>query len=65
MLHKWAMLLVILSAANLGLISLVKLDLIGMVFGDLSQVINMLVGLSGLYLLLDNYTTLLKKSAKS
>jgi uncharacterized membrane protein YuzA (DUF378 family) len=63
--HKWAMLLVIISAANLGMVSIMKLDLMSVVFGDLTHFINMLVGLSGIYLLLDHYTTLLKKQAKS
>lgn len=61
--HKWAMLLVIFSAANLGLVSIAKLDLMGMVFGGMLPFVNMLVGLSGIYLLLDQYTTLLRKRA--
>ncbi|MDE3015370.1 MAG: DUF378 domain-containing protein [Pseudomonadota bacterium] len=61
--HKLALLLVIVSAANIGLSSIVHVDVINAIFGDLSHIINVLVGLSGLYMLLSNYTTLLKKVA--
>ena len=61
--HKLALLLVIISAANIGLSSIMHVDVISALFGELSHVINVLVGLSGLYLLLSNYTTLLKKVA--
>lgn len=60
--HKWANLLVILGAANIGLSSMAHIDLIA-VFGPFSQFINVLVGVSGIYMLLDTYTTLLKKRA--
>ena len=61
-LHKLATLLVIVGAANIGLTTLMHVDLIGM-FGGLSAVINILIGVSGIYMLLDTYTTLLKKTA--
>ncbi len=60
--HKWASLFVIVGAANIGLTTMVHVDLIAM-FGPLSQYINVLVGASGIYMLLDTYTTLLKKHA--
>ena len=60
--HKIATLLVIIGAVNIGLGTLAHIDLIGM-FGGLSHVINVLVGISGIYMLLDTYTTLLKKTA--
>lgn len=59
--HKWATLLVILGAANIGLSSMAHIDVIAM-FGPFSQFINVLVGVSGIYLLLDTYTTVLKKA---
>lgn len=61
MFHKIATFLVILGAANIGLTSWVHIDLIAM-FGALSATINVLVGVSGLYMLLSTYTTLLKKA---
>ncbi len=63
MLHKIALLLVIVGAVNIGLVSLAQVNLIGVMFGALSHVINVLVGLSGVYMLLTTYTTLLKKTA--
>lgn len=60
-LHKIATLLVIVGAANIGFVSWIHVDLIGM-FGSLSSTINVLVGVSGIYMLIDTYTTLLKKS---
>lgn len=60
-LHKLATLLVIVGAANIGFVSWIHVDLIGM-FGSLSSTINVLVGVSGIYMLIDTYTTLLKKS---
>jgi uncharacterized membrane protein YuzA (DUF378 family) len=60
-LHKVATLLVILGAANIGL-STLHLDLVAM-FGGLAPIINTLIGISGIYMLLDTYTTLLKKTA--
>jgi uncharacterized membrane protein YuzA (DUF378 family) len=62
MFHKIATFLVILGAANIGLTSWLHVDLIGM-FGSLSSTINVLVGVSGLYMLLTTYTTVLKKAA--
>lgn len=62
MLHKLAMFLVIIGAANIGLVTWLKVDLISM-FGALSPTVNVLVGVSGLYMLLATYTTLLKKTA--
>lgn len=63
MLNKIALLLVIVGATNIGLVAWVQFDLIGVLFGGLSPIINLLVGLSGLYMLLTHYTTLLKKTA--
>jgi len=60
-LHKIATLLVIVGAANIGFVSWIHVDIIGM-FGSLSSTINVLVGVSGIYMLIDTYTTLLKKS---
>lgn len=60
-LHKFATLLVIIGAANIGIVSWLHVDLIGM-FGSLSSTINVLVGVSGIYMLLDTYTTLIKKA---
>ena len=59
-LHKLAMLLVIIGAANIGLGTL-HIDLVAM-FGGLAPVINTLIGVSGIYMLLDTYTTVLKKT---
>ncbi len=61
MFNKITLLLVILGAVNIGLVTLLHVDLIGVVFGDLSHIINALVGFSGIYMLLTTYTTLLKK----
>ena len=61
MFHKLATFLVILGAANIGLVSWLHVDLIAM-FGSLSSTINVLVGVSGLYMLLSTYTTVLKKA---
>lgn len=63
MLHKIALLLVIFGAVNTGLVSLTHVDVITVMFGTFSHIINVLVGLSGLYMLLTTYTTLLKKTA--
>ncbi|MDX1974856.1 MAG: DUF378 domain-containing protein [Rickettsiales bacterium] len=63
MLHKVALLLVIVGAVNIGLVALTHVDIIGVMFGTFSHIINVLVGLSGLYMLLTTYTTLLKKTA--
>lgn len=63
MLNRLALLLVILGATNIGLVSWIHVDVIGVLFGGLSSIINVLVGLSGLYMLLTHYTTLLKKVA--
>lgn len=61
MLHKLALLLVILGATNIGMVSWAHMDLIAVIFGPLSGIISVLVGLSGVFMLLTNYTTLLKK----
>lgn len=60
--RKLATFLVIVGAANIGFTSWLHVDLIAM-FGSLSAGINVLVGVSGIYMLLDTYTTLLKKTA--
>ena len=62
MMHRLALLLVIIGAVNIGLLSWVHVDLIAMLFGDLGHIVSVLVGLSGVYMLLSNYTTILKKS---
>ncbi len=59
MLHKVATFLVILGAANLGFTAWLHVDLIAM-FGTLSATVSTLVGLSGIYMLLTTYTTLIK-----
>lgn len=49
-----ALTLVIIGAVNWGLIGIFKLDLVSLIFGNmtwLSRVVYALVGLSGLYLL--------------
>jgi len=61
MFHKITMLLVILGAANIGLVNMLHVDLFS-IFGELSRIINVLVGLSGVYMLIATYTTLLKKT---
>ncbi len=61
MFNKITLLLVILGALNIGLVTLLHVDLIGELFGTFSHIINVLVGLSGMYMLLTTYTTLLKK----
>ena len=60
MLNKITLFLVIIGAVNMGMTSWAHLDLISVVFGDVSHVISALVGLSGMYMLLKNYTTLIK-----
>lgn len=62
MYHKLALFLVIIGAVNLGMVSWAHVDLISVVFGDLSRIVSAMVGLSGVFMLLDNYTTLLKHS---
>jgi uncharacterized membrane protein YuzA (DUF378 family) len=61
-LHKLATLMVIVGAVHIGLVTLTGINMIGM-FGGLSHVINVLIGISGIYMLLDTYTTVLKKTA--
>jgi uncharacterized membrane protein YuzA (DUF378 family) len=58
--HKLSMLLVIVGALNIGLVTFFHFDLIAM-FGTLSSVINVLVGISGIYVFLSTYTTVIKK----
>jgi len=60
MLNKVTLFLVILGAANLGLSTWTHVDVIAVVFGDLSRAISAMVGLSGMYMFLKNYTNLLK-----
>lgn len=61
MLNKVAMFLVILGAANLGFSSWTHVDVISVVFGgELSHAVSALVGLSGMYMFLKNYTNLIK-----
>ncbi len=61
MFNKITLLLVIIGSLNVGLVTLLHVDLIGVVFGDFSHIISVLIGFSGLYMLLTTYTTLLKK----
>ena len=61
MFNKITLLLVIFGAVNIGLVTLLHVDLISVIFGDFSRIINVLVGLSGIHMLLTTYTTLLKK----
>ncbi|MDX2074619.1 MAG: DUF378 domain-containing protein [Alphaproteobacteria bacterium] len=63
MFHKIALLLVILGATNVGMTSWLHVDVIGTLFGPISPMVNVLVGLSGVYMLLTTYTTLIKKPA--
>lgn len=63
MFHKIALLLVIIGAINLGLVALVGVDIVTSMFGAFSHVISVLIGLSGMYMLLSTYTTLLNKPA--
>ena len=62
-LNKLTMLLVILGAVNIGMVSWFQVDLFTTVFGGLSTIITLLVGLSGVYMFLTTYTTLIKKTA--
>ena len=53
-LHYTALTLVIIGAINWGLIGLFRLDLVSLLFGNmtwLSRVVYTLVGISGMYLL--------------
>ncbi len=59
--HKWATFLVIVGAANIGFTAFAGVDIIG-ALGGVSAVVNVLIGVSGIYMLLDTYTTLLKKA---
>lgn len=61
MFHKLATFLVILGAANIGLTTMMNINVIGM-FGTLAATINVLVGVAGLYMFLTTYTTLIKKA---
>lgn len=63
MFHKIALLLVILGATNVGFTSWLNVDIIGTLFGVIAPMVNVLVGLSGVYMLLTTYTTLIKKTA--
>ena len=60
MLNKITLFLVIIGAVNMGLAAWAHVDLVSVVFGDVGHIISALVGLSGLYMLLKNYTTLIK-----
>lgn len=62
MFNKITLLLVIIGALNIGLVTLLHVDLINVVFGSFSHIIGVLVGFSGLYMLLTTYTTLLNKT---
>lgn len=60
MLNKVTLFLVILGAVNLGMVTWAHIDVIAVVFGDLSRTISAMVGLSGMYMLLTHYTNLIK-----
>jgi len=62
MLNKVTLFLVILGAVNMGMSTWAHVDVITVVFGDLNHIVSAMVGLSGMYMLLSNYTTLLKKA---
>jgi uncharacterized membrane protein YuzA (DUF378 family) len=62
MFSKTTLFLVILGAVNMGVVSWTGVNIISTVFGDLSTVVSALIGLSGVYMLLDNYTNMLKHS---
>ena len=62
MFSKWTMFLVILGAVDMGVSSWTGVHIIATVFGSISPVVSALIGLSGVYMLLDNYTNLLKHS---
>lgn len=63
MFHKIALLLVILGASSVGFNAWLHVDIISTLFGVLAPTVNVLVGLSGVYMLLTTYTTLIKKTA--
>lgn len=44
-----AFLLVVIGALNLGLVGLLGTDVIASVFGGVTNIVNILIGLSGLY----------------
>ncbi len=62
MFSKSTMFLVILGAVDMGVSSWTGVHVISTVFGSLSPVVTALIGLSGVYMLLDNYTNMLKHS---
>lgn len=62
MLDKVTLLLVIIGAVNIGLVTVLGFDFIS-IFGPLSPVVKLVVGFSGVYMLLTTYTTLLKTPA--
>jgi uncharacterized membrane protein YuzA (DUF378 family) len=63
MFNKITLLLVILSAVNIGIVTLLHVDLFSVVFGPLNPFVAVLVGVSGFYMLLTTYTTIIKKHA--
>jgi uncharacterized membrane protein YuzA (DUF378 family) len=63
MFHKFALLLVIVGSINMGLVAMLHVDLFVTMFDGLSHIVSVLVGISGVYLALTTYTTLLKKHA--
>lgn len=63
MFHKIALLLVIVGATNVGFTSWLGTDIVATLFGPIAPMVNVLVGLSGVYMLLTTYTTLIKKPA--
>ena len=60
MLNKITLFLVIIGAVNMGMGTWAHIDMISVVFGDVSHTISAMVGLSGMYMFLKNYTTLIK-----
>jgi uncharacterized membrane protein YuzA (DUF378 family) len=62
MFSKATLFLVILGAVDMGMSSWAGVSVVSTVFGDLSSVVSALIGLSGVYMLLDNYTNMLKTS---
>jgi uncharacterized membrane protein YuzA (DUF378 family) len=62
MFSKATLFLVILGAVDMGVSSWTGVHLISTIFGTISPVVSALIGLSGVYMLLDNYTNMLKHS---
>jgi uncharacterized membrane protein YuzA (DUF378 family) len=62
MFSKWTTFLVILGAVDMGVSSWTGVHVISTVFGGVSPVVTAMIGISGVYMLLDNYTNMIKHS---